>query len=144
MKPDILYFGAFPQPTVAELRHRFTLHHCPLQPKPEEIDPAVRAAARRMIWSLPVGVVSLIGTRTLRRLMRRELNSEVSSSELLMERGVVTVSIGAGELGKVRIKLGDVYVERCARAAAPEVSIHAGTAVRVTDVTDECVYVEAE
>lgn len=46
MKPDILYFGSFPQPTVEELHRRFTVHHWPLQPKPEEIDPAVRATVR--------------------------------------------------------------------------------------------------
>ncbi|WP_455382713.1 NfeD family protein [Salinispira pacifica] len=102
------------------------------------------SAVTSLYWSVPVGVVALFGTRALRRFMRRELNSEISTSELLMERGVVIVSIGAGELGRVRIKLGDVYVERFARAASPETAIHAGTTVRVTDVSEECVYVEEE
>lgn len=102
------------------------------------------SAATSLYWSVPVGVVALFGTRALRRFMRRELNSEIGTSELLMERGVVTVSIGAGELGRVRIKLGDVYVERFARAASSQTAIHAGTSVRVTDVSDECVYVEEE
>lgn len=97
-----------------------------------------------LIWSAPVGIAALIGTRALRRFMRRELNSEISSDELLLEGGVVTVSIGPGEMGKVRIKLGDVYVERYARAASPEIAIHVGTSVRVTDVDDDCVYVEEE
>ena len=102
------------------------------------------SAVTSLYWSVPVGVAALFGTRALRRFMRRELNSQIASSELLMERGVVTVSIGAGELGRVRIKLGDVYVERFARAAAKETAIHTGTSVRVTDVSDECVYVEEE
>jgi lactate dehydrogenase-like 2-hydroxyacid dehydrogenase len=46
MQPDILYIGRFPQPTVDELHRRFTVHHCPLQPKPEEIDPDLRARLR--------------------------------------------------------------------------------------------------
>jgi lactate dehydrogenase-like 2-hydroxyacid dehydrogenase len=46
MKPDILYFGRFPEPTVEELHRRFTVHHWPVQPKPEEIDPALRARVR--------------------------------------------------------------------------------------------------
>jgi lactate dehydrogenase-like 2-hydroxyacid dehydrogenase len=46
MKPDILYFGRFPEPTVEELHRRFTVHHWLLQPKPDEIDPALRAYVR--------------------------------------------------------------------------------------------------
>lgn len=46
MKPDILYFGRFPEPTVEELHRRFTVHNWLLQPKPEEIDPALRARVR--------------------------------------------------------------------------------------------------
>jgi lactate dehydrogenase-like 2-hydroxyacid dehydrogenase len=46
MNPEILYFGAFPPPTVEELYRRITVHHWPLQPKPEEIDPELRARVR--------------------------------------------------------------------------------------------------
>ena len=46
MKPDILYFGRFPEPTVAELHRRFTVHNWLLQPKPEDIDPALRASVK--------------------------------------------------------------------------------------------------
>jgi len=46
MKPDILYFGRFPEPTVEELHRRFTVHHWPVQPTPEEIDPGLRARVR--------------------------------------------------------------------------------------------------
>ena len=99
---------------------------------------------RSLAWSLPVGGIALMGTRALRRFMRHELNSEIKSSELLLERGDVIVSIGAGELGRVRIRLGDLYVERFARAADQALSIRVGTHVRVTDVNDECVYVEPD
>ena len=46
MKQDILYFGRFPEPTVEELHRRFTVHNWLLQPKPEDIDPALRAHVR--------------------------------------------------------------------------------------------------
>jgi lactate dehydrogenase-like 2-hydroxyacid dehydrogenase len=46
MKQDILYFGRFPEPTVEELHRRFTVHNWLLQPKPEEIDPGLRATVR--------------------------------------------------------------------------------------------------
>jgi len=46
MKQDILYFGRFPEPTVAELHRRFTVHHWLLQPKPDEIEPGLRASVR--------------------------------------------------------------------------------------------------
>ncbi len=97
-----------------------------------------------LAWSVPVGVLTVVGTRALRRLMRRELNSEVQTSELLLERGVVTVSIGRAQMGKVRVRLGDIYVERFARSVDPERSIGVGTAVRVTDVSDECIFVGPE
>ncbi|MPZ55576.1 MAG: hypothetical protein GEU91_03580 [Rhizobiales bacterium] len=46
MKPDILYVGRFPEPTVDELHRRFTVHHWPVQPKPEDIDAGLRARVR--------------------------------------------------------------------------------------------------
>lgn len=95
-----------------------------------------------LVWSVPVGLVSLGGARLLRRVLRRELNSEIHTSELLMESGVVIVSILRGELGRVRVKLGDVYVERFARAAGNNREIHVGTKITVTDISDECVFVE--
>ena len=46
MKQDILYFGSFPEPTVEELHRRFTVHHWLLQPKPDDIEPGLRASVR--------------------------------------------------------------------------------------------------
>lgn len=101
-------------------------------------------AGESLAWSVPVGLLTIVGTRALRRFMRRELNSEISTSELLLEHGQVTVSIGRQEMGRVRVKLGDIYVERYARSSDPEQAIRVGTPVRVTDVSDECIFVEPE
>ncbi len=101
-------------------------------------------AGESLAWSVPVGLLTIVGTRALRRFMRRELNSEISTSELLLERGQVTVTIGKREMGRVRVKLGDIYVERYARSSDPENPIRVGTPVRVTDINDECIIVEPE
>jgi membrane protein implicated in regulation of membrane protease activity len=101
-------------------------------------------AVASVAWSVPVGVVTLVGGRLLRRIQRSELDSQVTTEDLIMERGQVIVSIGKGQLGKVRVVLEGTYADRFARAANPEDSLPAGTPIRVVDVSDECVYVEEE
>lgn len=46
MKPDILYFGSFPDATVAELNRRYNVHHYFNLPKPEDIPSDVAARIR--------------------------------------------------------------------------------------------------
>ena len=103
-----------------------------------------RGAVSSLAWSLPVGVVALAGGRLLRRIQRSELDSQFTTEDLIMERDEVLVSIGKGQLGKVRIFLEGTYVERFARAKNPQESLRAGTKIRIVDVSDECVYVEEE
>ncbi len=95
-------------------------------------------------WSVPVGIIALIGGRFLRRIQRHELDSQIRSDEMLMEKGQVLVSIVKGQLGKVRVNLDGVYVERYARAQNPQKSLPVGTTVRVVDVSEECIYVEED
>jgi membrane protein implicated in regulation of membrane protease activity len=102
------------------------------------------SAPRSLAWSIPAGVAVLIGGRLLRKVLRRELDSQISTEELLLEAGEVIVSIAPGSMGKVRIKYGGSYVDRYARAADPNTRIALGTLVRVADISDECVYVEPD
>ena len=102
------------------------------------------AAASSLVWSIPVGVAVLFGARVLRRVLRHELDSQLKSADLVMEKGLVIVTIGAGRMGKVRVSVGGTYTDRFARAKDAEESIPQGTTVRVVDVSDECVYVERE
>ena len=97
-----------------------------------------------LAWSLPVGLVVMVGTRMLRSFMRRDLSSDIKNEDLLMERGVVTVTIGKGQLGKVKATVGGAYAERFARAKDENSVIPVGSAIRIVDVADDCVYVEEE
>ena len=101
------------------------------------------SAATTLLWSLPTGAFVAIGTRMLRSFMKKELSSTITKTDLLMEKGEVTVSITEGGTGKVRVILGGVYVDRYAKASDRS-SIPVGSPVRVVDADDEYVYVESE
>lgn len=97
-----------------------------------------------LAYAAPVGAVVMIGARLLRRVLRSELTSEIKESDLLMERGAVTVTINPGQLGRVRVKIGGAYVDRYARVKELAEPLRPGESIRVIDVSDECVYVERE
>ena len=99
--------------------------------------------ATTLLWSLPMGVVVAIGTRMLRSFMRRDLSSTITHEDLIMEKGVVTVSIATGQIGKVRVLVGGTYVDRFAKSSESD-SLPVGAVVRVVDSDDEYVYVESE
>ena len=56
MKPDILYLGHFPEPTVAELNLRYNVHHYFNLPKPEEIPAELGARIRAIATEANRGV----------------------------------------------------------------------------------------
>ena len=97
-----------------------------------------------LVWSIPFGLVTVFGTRAVRRIMRKDLDSQVKESQLLMEKAEVLVSINKGQLGKVRVRLGDTYIERYARARDREKSFPVGSVVTVIDVTEDSVFVDDE
>ncbi len=103
-----------------------------------------RGTLASLAWSVPVGVVAMVGGRLLRQLQRQRLDSQLSDADMIMERGEVLVSIGKGQIGKVRLLVEGVYAERYARAHDPAKSLPVGASVRVVDVSEECVYVEEE
>jgi membrane protein implicated in regulation of membrane protease activity len=99
------------------------------------------SAGATLLWSIPLGAVVMVGTRMLRRALSREISSDIHGSDLLLEKGVVTVTIGRGQMGKVRVTVGGTYVDWYARAKADR-ELPVGARVRVVDATDECVFVE--
>lgn len=60
MKPDILYFGHFPDATVAELNRRFNVHHFRKLPRPEEISADIAARIRGIATEANHGVTRAI------------------------------------------------------------------------------------
>ncbi len=77
MKPDILYFGSFPDATVAELNRRYHVHHYPKLPAPDDIPDEIakrirgvateanRGLTRALLDKLPnVDVISVFGVGT--------------------------------------------------------------------------------
>ena len=99
--------------------------------------------AATLLWSIPVGAAVMLGTRALRRLASREISSDIGKDDLLMEHGVVTVSIHEGQMGKVRVSVGGRYVDWYARCKT-DAELIVGTRVRVVDATEECVFVEPD
>lgn len=95
-----------------------------------------------LAWSIPVGIGAVIGTRALKRFMRKDLDSQVNESELIMESAEVIVSIQKGQMGKIRTFVGEAPVERYARSQNPGKSFPKGSKVFITDLTDECVLVD--
>jgi membrane protein implicated in regulation of membrane protease activity len=102
------------------------------------------SAGTTLLWSLPTGALVAIGTRALRSFMKKELSSTITKTDLLMEKGEVTVSITEGGTGRVRVTFGGVYVDRYAKSTDRSISIPVGSPVRVVDADDEYVYVESE
>ncbi len=103
-----------------------------------------QSTAMSLAYAAPVGGVVLLGARLLRRVLRSELTSEIKESDLLMEKGTVTVTVNPGQLGRVRVTVGGAYADRYARGKDLEEPLRPGELVRVVEVSDECVYVERE
>ena len=101
-----------------------------------------KTAGESLLWGGAIGLIALFGARAIRRIMKKDLNSEIRSEDALMETGIVTVGIGENEIGKVRLTIGGSYVERFAKCADKDRAIAKDTKVRVIDADEEYIYVE--
>lgn len=101
-------------------------------------------ALASLAWSVPVGAAVMVGGRLVRRVVRRELSSDVKDSDLLMETGKVTVTIEPDRLGRVRVHLAGTYADRYARSVKGSPTLRPGTPIRVVDLTEDCIIVEEE
>ena len=96
----------------------------------------------RLMWGLGAGVAASLVARALYRLQHHNLDSSVSQNELLAERAVVTVPIPAGRMGKVRLRLGAVVVERFAVAVDAQEAFGRDALVQIVEARDDRVIVE--
>lgn len=101
-----------------------------------------KGALISMLWSIPVGLLFAVTARFLKRLQRHELDSQIRNSELILSQAKVIVSIKKGEMGKIRISLGGVQVDRYARAKNLNDEFPVGETVTVAEVSDEYLTVE--
>lgn len=98
------------------------------------------SSIRSLLWSVPSGIIVLIGVKILRKIMKKELDSEIKDEELLMENGKVIVSIPAKQIGKVRVFYNGTQQDRYARGENDQ-AVAVGAPVVVIEVNEECIIV---
>ena len=88
-----------------------------------------------------VGVVALFLAQAVFRLQQSVTDSTVHAQDMLRQEATVMIPVGHSDMGKVRIQLGMSVTEQYALASNPDDTFRSGDKVRITRVTDECVYV---
>ncbi len=124
MKPDILYFGAFPDATVAELNRLYTVHHYFNLPKPEDIPAEVaqriraiateanRGLTRAILDRLPnVEMISVfgVGTDAVDLTATRDRGLPVSNTPDIIGPEVADLAIGLMLASARQIVFADHY-----------------------------------
>ena len=94
------------------------------------------------LWAVPSGLISMLLARQFFRFQQRDVDSTVLAKELFYARAVVTGPIARGEMGRVRVLLGQSTVDRYARAEQPEAEYAKGESVYIVRIKDDCVYVD--
>jgi hypothetical protein len=96
---------------------------------------------RSLAWAVPGGVIAAYLARLFFRFQQHDVNSQVLESELLLERAQVIVPLSNTNMGKVRIKMGQLVMERYALAEDEWETFKVDDQAEIVRVTDECVYV---
>ena len=94
-----------------------------------------------LAWAVPGGVISAYLARLFFRFQQHDVDSQVRESELLLERAQVIVPLSNTNMGKVRIKMGQLVLERYALAEDEWETFNTDDQAEIVRVTDECVYV---
>jgi hypothetical protein len=94
-----------------------------------------------LAWAVPGGVISAYLARLFFRFQQHDVNSQVLESELLLERAQIIVPLSSTNMGKVRIKMGQLVMERYALAEDEWETFTVDDQAEIVRVTDECVYV---
>ncbi len=94
-----------------------------------------------LAWALPGGIVAAWLARAFFRFQQRDVGSSVQEEELLLERARVIVPMSGQDMGKIRLQIGPLVVERYALAEEEWESFRTGDVVEIMRLSDECVYV---
>lgn len=90
-----------------------------------------------LAWAGGAGVFIAVLARVIRLLVRKDLDSSISSSEFLMEKAVVTVPVQRGQMGKVEVIRYGRATQLYARAARSGEEFRKGEQVRIVDIDDD-------
>ena len=101
-----------------------------------------RSALVSMVYAVPVGLASMFVARAFFRFQRRDTDSQIRAGELVSMPAVVIIPLNHETMGKVRIQIGMNVTEQYALAATPDRHFEKGDQVRISRVTEECVYVK--
>jgi membrane protein implicated in regulation of membrane protease activity len=94
-----------------------------------------------LAWAVPGGLVAAVLARAFFRFQQQDVGSSVQAEELLLERARVIVPMSSRDMGKVRVKVGPVVMERYALAEDEWDTFRTDEVVEIVRVTDDCVYV---
>ncbi len=94
-----------------------------------------------LAWAIAGGVASAALARLVFRLQHHDVDSSIREADLLLERARVIVPLSHSAMGKVRVQMGQVIVERYALAEEIWETFRTDDLVEIVRVTDDCVYV---
>ena len=94
-----------------------------------------------LAWAIPGGCVAAWLARLFFRFQHEDVDSRLHESELLLERAQVIVPLSNTNMGKVRVKIGQVVTERYALAEDEWDTLNANDQAEIVRVTEDCVYV---
>ncbi len=100
-----------------------------------------RGALTSLAVAAPFGFGSLLLARAFFRFQRADTDSQLESSDLIGQEATVIVALDDRTMGKVRVTAGMNVADLYALATDPGQAFEKGAPVRISDVTDECVYV---
>lgn len=94
-----------------------------------------------LVWAVPGGLVAAVLARVFFRWQHQDIDSSVTEEELLFARGRVIVPLSHRDMGRVRVRMGPVVVERYALAEDEIETFRTDDPVEIVRVTGDCVYV---
>ena len=94
-----------------------------------------------LLWALPGGGVATWLARAFFRFQNEDVDSRPPESDLLLEQAQVIVPLSSHTMGKVRVKMGQLVLERYALAEAEAESFNTDETVQIVRITDDCLYV---
>jgi membrane protein implicated in regulation of membrane protease activity len=94
-----------------------------------------------LLWALGSGLVIGALSRAFFRFQQRDVDSTVQTVDLFLGTATVIVPITGGNMGKVRVQIGQSIAERYALAEDAHENFTSQTVVDIVRVTENCVYV---